>query len=395
MLNVHLVYFDAGGGHRSAAIALSEAIRAQQYSWNIRLVSVSELIEENQRRRRVANLLTEDLYNFSLRRGWTRGSAQAIAVSHGVMRMAHPVLVDRMRASWRALRPDLVVSLVPHFNRALSESLEAELPDTPMVTILTDFADTPPYFWLVPQDRDVICGTAIAASQAACAGIPRSRIWRTSGMIVHPKFYRPVELERGLGRTQLGLEPGLPTGLVLFGACGSSRMLEAARSFENHRAPVQLIFICGDNLPLQRELYRMKLSSPVHIEGFTNDLPRFLHLSDFVIGKPGPGCITEALVTGRPIIVEESRHTLLQERYNARWIREQGVGLVISSVAEAARAAEVLLEPQTYSSLRRAIAGLQLRAAFEIPGILDTIVSRSQRLSAEERAATKRPALSA
>ena len=54
---------------------------------------------------------------------------------------------------WRQARPDLVVSLVPNFNRALFESLRGAGPAAPFVTVLTDLADYPPHFWIERQDQ--------------------------------------------------------------------------------------------------------------------------------------------------------------------------------------------------------------------------------------------------
>ena len=64
----------------------------------------------------------------------------------------------------------MVVSLVPNFNRALFESLEKASPGTPLVTILTDFADYPPHFWMEKQAQYLICGTDKAAEQARATG---------------------------------------------------------------------------------------------------------------------------------------------------------------------------------------------------------------------------------
>jgi len=61
--------------------------------------------------------------------------------------------VRLLEAHWRASRPDLVVSLVPNFNRAIGESLRRAAPGTPLVTILTDLADYPPHFWIERQTQ--------------------------------------------------------------------------------------------------------------------------------------------------------------------------------------------------------------------------------------------------
>jgi hypothetical protein len=54
---------------------------------------------------------------------------------HEVIRMLHSRQVKLLRERWRAQRPDIVVSLIPHLNRALYESLQAETPETPFVTL--------------------------------------------------------------------------------------------------------------------------------------------------------------------------------------------------------------------------------------------------------------------
>jgi len=53
-------------------------------------------------------------------------------------------------------------------------------------------------------------------------------------------------------------------------------------------------------------------------------------LSEFFIGKPGPGSVSEALAMGLPVLVEAGNKTLAQERYNVEWIEEQGVGLPVT-----------------------------------------------------------------
>ncbi len=68
------------------------------------------------------------------------------------------------------MRPDMVVSLIPHYNRALKQALDRAWPGTPYVTILTDIADYPPHFWIERMDQYVICGSARAAQQARGVG---------------------------------------------------------------------------------------------------------------------------------------------------------------------------------------------------------------------------------
>ena len=108
---------------------------------------------------------------------------------------------------WRREQPDLVVSVVPNFNRALFQSLQASNPSTPFVTILTDLADYPPHFWLEKQDHHVICGTERAYQQAIASGKNAAKTFLSSGMILRPAFYQPANHDRAAERRKLGLEP--------------------------------------------------------------------------------------------------------------------------------------------------------------------------------------------
>ena len=69
----------------------------------------------------------------------------------------------------------------------------------------------------------------------------------------------------------------------------------------------------------RQEAARHGRRMPMHVEGFTREVPYFMGLADFFIGKPGPGSISEALAMRLPVIVERNAWTLAHERYNADW----------------------------------------------------------------------------
>jgi len=54
--------------------------------------------------------------------------------------------------------------------------------------------------------------------------------------------------------------------------------------------------LCGHNQRLRARLAAMKVPFPCHVEGFTKEIPRLMQLSDYFVGKPGPGSVSEALV---------------------------------------------------------------------------------------------------
>jgi len=366
------LFFDAGGGHRAAANALKAVIDQQQRGWDVRLVNLQEILDPLDIFRKFTGIRMQDVYNLLLKKGWTLGSPQLTVAMHALIRLYHPGQVRLLKKYWAQGERNLVVSLVPNFNRALRESL----PDTPLVTILTDLADYPPHFWIEQQDQYFICGTDKAVEQALSLGHSIERVFRTSGMILRPKFYDPITIDRGEERDQLGLDPDLPTGLVLFGGEGSSVMLDIAKQIS---ARAQFIFICGKNQKLAERLRRLPTTFPKYVEGFTSEIPYYMRLSDFFVGKPGPGSISEALAMHLPVIVECNVWTLPQERYNTEWIKEKDIGVVLKSFREIDAAVRDLLEPANFARYRANAAAIKNRAVFEIPEMLDALLLKETR----------------
>ena len=236
-----------------------------------------------------------------LRKGWTLGSPQLTAGMHLVIRLFHSQQVRMLADFWSKSRPDLVVSLVPNFNRALCESLRQALPGVPFVTIITDIADYPPHFWFERQVQHVICGSDKAVAQAAELGHAPAMVHRVSGMILNPRFYELAPLTpeaRKEARAALGLDPDRPVGLVLFGGQGAAVMVDIANRLQDH----QLMLICGHNQKLRVKLGAMPHRAPMFVEGFTREVPRYMQLADYFIGKPGPASISEAVSMRLPVV---------------------------------------------------------------------------------------------
>jgi 1,2-diacylglycerol 3-beta-galactosyltransferase len=134
--------------------------------------------------------------------------------------------------------------------------------------------------------------------------------------------------------------------------------------------------MCGRNERLARDLRNCRSKIPFHVVEFTPEVPFYMSLSDFFIGKPGPGSISEAIHMTLPVIIERNAWTLPQERYNADWVLEKQVGLVVNSFGKIAAATDQLLEPATLARYRANASAICNRAVFEIPDILEIILKR-------------------
>jgi UDP-N-acetylglucosamine:LPS N-acetylglucosamine transferase len=262
----------------------------------------------------------------------------------------------------------LVVSLVPNFNKVMYEALRDELPGVPYVTVLTDMADYPPHFWMEPrQDQYIVCGTAYAASQAAALGYAQRSIITTSGMILRPDFYRRPIVDKAARLAELGLQPHLPTGLIMFGGHGSAEMLQIAKALPDR----QLIFVAGHNTALVKKMAAQSASTLHHVMNFVKDIYLVMHLCDYFVGKPGPGSLSEAVHMGLPVITFRNASTMPQERYNTVWLEENRLGKVIASVSELSGAVEALLSelPLYHGQVQQ----MNNQAVFEVVDALGAI----------------------
>ena len=403
---IEIIYFDAGGGHRNAMHALSRLIATQHPNWNVVPVDLQQLLEPidpvNRLTRRLTGSLqrllvpvapnfqmatwqAQDIYNTALKRGTTRGLGAILPILQGFVRRyaqeIEQILVDRWRNP-KTARPDLVLSVIPNFNRVMFCALRAFASDIPYATIITDMFDYPPHFWMEDQDQYIICGTPKAAKQARATGYyAENKIFGVSGMILKESFYQPPGAD-GPTATSLGLTEGRPTALIMFGGNGSFRATHTILGqFEKARLEIQTIVMCGNNKNL---LESLKGRRGCHAVGFVNNVADYMRITDFFIGKPGPGSLSEAVHMGCPVIIERNASTLPQERANVEWVRDNGVGIVVRSFRkDIAIAGERMLRDLDRYKANIAANVPENRAVYEVVKILDGILSKNTRHSVE------------
>jgi len=372
-----IVFHHAGGGHRSAAEALKATLSGQEHPWDVSLLDIQELLDPLDLIRRGTGLRIQDTYNLILRKGWTRFTPQLLLILQGTIRLYHGPIVKLLRAYWDEHPADVVLSVIPHFNREIGESLRADGANTPFVTLITDLADYPPHFWIERESEYIIAGTERARQQALAVGHAADHVFKTSGMILKPRFYEKTTVDRVVERKRLGLEPDSPTGIVLFGGHGSQVMVDITKKLDEAGSGVQLILICGHNQKLATALKNLKTKKPLAVVGFAQNVEYYMALADFFIGKPGPGSISEALQFHLPVIVECNSKTLPQERYNAEWVTENGYGIVVPSFKKIAPAVRRLLEGATFNEFRLTVGEYSNRALFEVSPILEQCAERT------------------
>ena len=167
-----------------------------------------------------------------------------------------------------------------------------------------------------------------------------------SGLVLRDEFRNIRKLAKTHAKEQLELDMNKPTVLVLFGSSGSVLMHKIAKLVAKDNSK-QYIFICGRSHELIPKIQKLNPSFVVH--GFVKDVAKHIRAADLMIGKPGPGCISEAVQCETKIIVlDRLLETLPQEVGGVNLVVEKNYGARIRNLSKLIAAIDkvLLLEPK-------------------------------------------------
>jgi 1,2-diacylglycerol 3-beta-galactosyltransferase len=379
---INVVTGKGGGGHYATYHAIRALTQQKQLPWRFQVTDMDDIMASMTEEKKVVNAYSplgfsvHDLYNLMLKSGWTWLWPLQMHLNKLLVKLNYDAGVKFFEQYWCEHQPDMVISVVTMCNQVLSDALQRVKPGTPYVTIPIDFADYPPGFWFEPATNNyTVCATEKALEQARSLGVKEELIFPTSGMVIHPRFYEPMDCDRATERQKLGLDPDCLTGIVMFGGNGSQVMVKIARVLQHFGEKLQLIFLCGRNQELAEILANNQGCQKRFVATFTTDVPYYMHLADFFIGKPGPGSLSEALAMKLPIITECNASTLIHEKYNTEWVQEKQVGLVLPNFRQIDHAVEQFLQPETFARYQANVADVNNRAVFEVADLLQEILA--------------------
>lgn len=317
----HIVFYfsDTGGGHRSAAEAIIEAMHLE-YKNQVTTEMVDFFKDYAPRPFNRA----ADMYPYMVRapRLWkasfraTDGRARARVITTTmwpIARQAARTLVQRHPA-------DLIVTVHPFANSFALRALGKERP--PFINVVTDMVTTHA-LWYDNRADLILVPTETARQRAIKYNMPPEKV-HVVGLPVADRYCRPAGRKSTL-RKKLGWPPGKPIVLLVGGGEGMGPLAKAAQAIDCSGLDVALVIVCGRNQRLKETLESAQWENPTLIYGFTRDMPDFMRASDFIVTKAGPGTIAEALNARLPIILYAKLPG--QEDGNVTFVEQEGAGV--------------------------------------------------------------------
>jgi 1,2-diacylglycerol 3-beta-galactosyltransferase len=241
---------DTGGGHRTIAESLREAVRLcypEQYT-----VVVEDLFIQSTW---LMSLLPEAYSPLIKYAPWAWRRAFRLTTGQSgqqaVKRLLARALAPALRQLYARYQPALVVSAHPLMTSAALQVLRAEGSRAPFAAVVTDIMDVHP-LWFDPEADLIIVPNAEAAARGVQLGVPRAKLCVVPPPI-NPKGFRDPRSKREL-RAEFGLDPHLPAALLVGGGEGMGRLYAITKAISEAGLPVQLMVVAGRNATLQCKL---------------------------------------------------------------------------------------------------------------------------------------------
>ncbi len=313
------LFSDTGGGHRSAAEAIIEAIHMQYGDrFNIQMVDIFK---------DYAPLLLKympELYPRMVRVPQAWGLGYKVTNSHRRARIitasAYPYVRRSVRNLVRENPCDVIVSVHPLAAAPILRILGKNRP--PFITVVTDLVTTHALWYHHLADLCLV-PTETARQRAIIFGMDPEKV-RVIGLPVSNRFCTPPGDSTSIKRN-LGWPNDKPVILLVGGGEGMGPLEKTATAISEARLPAALVVITGRNRKLKERLQEKNWPIPTFIYGFVKEMPEFMRGADILVTKAGPGTICEALNAGLPMVLYSRLPG--QEDGNVTYVITEGAGL--------------------------------------------------------------------
>jgi 1,2-diacylglycerol 3-beta-galactosyltransferase len=310
---------DAGFGHRSAALAIQDALQ-DKYGGKVKVDLVNPLEEPT-----TPPFLRETQYEYDR---YVRNVPELYQLGYEVSDRPIPtallessigvLLAETMRELLNRYQPDVVVSTYPWYQAALTTLFASKRHPIPQYTVVTDLS-TVHRMWFHRKVTGCMVPNTLVADLAMSYGMPPSKVLIT-GIPVSPAIAREKRPKTTI-RQELGWRTDLPTILAV-GSKRVERMVDALQVINHFGGALQVAVVCGKDENLFRELQHFDWHIPAHIYEYSDDMPTLMKAADLMLCKAGGLIVTESLACGLPMLLIEIIPG--QETGNAEYVTSYG-----------------------------------------------------------------------
>lgn len=357
-----IISSDTGGGHRSAAQAISDGLE-KFWKGDSHPARIVKAVEESHN---ITGKLVNG-YNWVLKnkQHWMKYLYWVVnKIRPETREFFHKRCIGYIRDQFEKWCPHVVVSVHPLTQHIFARILrELHLTDqVPLVTVVTD----PCYgFWKGWACDDVslyLVANEDARDQLIDYGVSSEKI-KISGMPVNPKFHEVDEKDAQEARRLYGLDPCKFTVFVNAGWIGGGNIPQIFRELVRGEMDVQAIFLAGKNEVLRNEAERLAKTAkfPVKVIGYSDEIEKLMQSANVMVSKLGGLTTFEALACRLPIIADATTKPMPQEAGTVQLLERQGAGILLRRSADIVPTIQnLLLDNGQYQRMKAATVGMTM-----------------------------------
>lgn len=368
-----------GGGHRSAALAVSDALE-RDYPGRFAPVLCDPLTGPGSPW--AVRRLTQMYGPITRRAPSAWGVLYRASDSAATMRGLQWAFFSRsdrfIRAAIDDLHPAIVVSFHALTNEPAVKATRRSQSLPAVVTVVTDLV-TVHHAWHSGEVDCVTAPSAPAAMALRLDGMASERVFETGLPVATELASGPLAGQDRAGlRRALGLGEKTFVVVVTGGAEGTGHIARQVRALAGSGLEdLELVAICGHNRRLVGKLRRLRVgagTTRLTTLGFVRNMADWLRGADVVVTRAGPGILAEATCAGAAILI--TSHLPGQEEGNTELAVAAGAARYAPKARDLVREVERLRhDPNALTSMRRGSARLgRPGAAGEVAALLAALV---------------------
>ncbi len=369
-----------GGGHMSAANAIkeylldnkcsAEVVDALEYINPILNKTITETYEYIATKN---PLLWKMIYNSSNKKSFNK-----------LINIVTSLIGKKLMPLLEEQKPDAIITTHPFTTEMISKLKSDNKISVPLICIMTDYA--PHRTWINEKVDAYIVANRDMAYPMAEMGVDPEKIY-PFGIPVDDSFFSKLDEDKIIN--ELGFKRNIPTILIMAGSYGLANIEKIYSQLREIKSEFQIIIITGKNQKLYdrmqkvienknfskrrfilsklsnltlkfnkhpyvlKKIIRKKKQYPkkTKIIYYTNEVNKYMFISDLIITKPGGLTVSEALASGLPMALYDAIPG--QEEENEEFLVSNNMAIKLDPKESIKEKIEHLLEhPKILNSLK-------------------------------------------
>ena len=401
-MRVLILSATTGGGHMRAANALKEYIKKQD---NSAIVKISDTIEY------VSPFLNKAVtggYVYMVRNtpkmygSIYKNADKSSTPINKTVELTTTSLRNKLLPLVYDFHPDIIVTTHPFAAEIVTALKQNNIINLPIIDIVTDFAIHQAY---ISDGVDAyIVSSREMVDQVVERGVNRVHVY-PYGIPIMQSFYEEIDREKAFASE--GLDPSLPTILIMAGSFGVTDVLKIYHKIVKSPENFQIIVITGKNEKLyetfddylrkitinntiielrkavkaenaaksaaksaknpknlmkspakqksQRTVSKnLKPSKPTELLYYTNNVDKYMRMADLIVTKPGGLTVSEAIAVGLPMAIFKAIPG--QEEQNADFLVSKNMAVMLEKKDSCtAVITDLLRNPEKLQNMKKSI----------------------------------------